>query len=507
MDRARRGRLTPVSPRCYHPGRGVGRTPKLGALNDLRPSVRILLAAGALVTAAPAEAALKFLWPRDGSVVRESVNVAVDASSLPGNASDAYVTFHLNDVFMVAAGASGTVSGGRKAFVWLWDTREPVNLGSPNDPPRRPDDGEYRIRAQAVSGDGRVVDSATVTVRLANRVTSVSPDTPVNLRYRYSVGASRRYAVRIGVTVSEIGGAPITSNQEIQTIAYTGLMSVMDVRDADRALIRYRPTGTTLRRFGRPIRFFPGFEDGSLYELVDSRGSVLDTDLFSTVGIRVDPSFGVDYRTSLPRRPVAAGARWQGPFSFSLPAMGSAARLDADFTLEGLEWAGGRECARIGSEFSGEADFQFRPVGQEQQGGGGDFGPYGGAAGGTGAAPRPARVKGTATDWFAFRTGDLVRREATIELDAFMDSGAVQAIKEGLGLGTGTGEVPQPVNPYARGGEDTGRPGPGDEEFALAQEYITRVGGLFRQGRAAATPAFEGTRVKLKIRISAKLIN
>lgn len=476
----------------------------MGALNDLRPAARILLAAGALLCAAPAQAALTFLWPRNNSVVRESVNVAVDAASVP---ADAYVTFHLNDVFMVAVGTPGTVSGGRKAFVWLWDTREPVNLGAPNDPPRRPEDGQYQIRAQAVTGDGRVVDSGTVTVRLANRVTSVSPDTPVSLRYRYSVGAARRYAVRIGVTVSEMGGAPISSNQEIQTVSYTGLMSVADVRDADRALIRYRPSDTTLRRFGRLIRFFPGFEDGSLYELVDSRGNVLDSDLFSTAGIKADPSFGVDYRTSLPRVPVAAGGQWQGAFTFSLPAMGTAARLDADFALEGLEWAGGRECARIGSKFSGTADFQFRQVGQETQSGGGDFGPFGGAMGTAGGASRPARVNGTATDWFAFRTGDLVRREATIELDAFMDSGTVQAINEGLGLGTGVGEVPQPVNPYARGGERTGPSGPGEEEWALAEEYSETVRGVFGPGRTAATPTFEGTRVKLKIRISAKLIN
>ncbi len=462
--------------------------------------------AGVLVCAAPAQAALTFLWPRDNSVVRESVNVAVDASSVP---SDSYVVFHLNDTFMVAVGAPGTVSGGRRAFVWLWDTREPVNLGAPNDPPKRPEDGQYQIRAQAVDGTGRVVDTGTVTVRLANRVTSISPDTPVSLRYRYSVGATRRYAVRIGVTVSEMGGAPISSTQEIQTVSFTGLMSVFDVRDADRALIRYRPSDTSLRRFGRLVRFFgDGFEAGSLYELVDSRGNLVDSDLFSTAGIQADPSFGVDYRTSLPRGPAAVGASWQGPFSFSLPAMGNAARLDADFTLEGLEWAGGRECARIGSRFTGTCDFQFRQVGQELQGGG-EFGPFGGVMDGPmgTTAQRPARVNGTATDWFAFRSGDLVRREATIELDTFMDSGTVQAINEGLGLGTGIGEVPQPVNPYARGGSDTRPSGPGEEEWALAEEYSETVRGLFGPGRTAATPASEGTRVKLRIRISAKLLN
>jgi len=105
----------------------------IGARYDLKllRYVTLLALVGAAV---PSQAALLFLWPKDNGIVRESVNVAIDAKSVP---QDCYVSFYLNNTFMVAVGGPATISGGRKAYTWAWDTREPINLGAINDEPKR----------------------------------------------------------------------------------------------------------------------------------------------------------------------------------------------------------------------------------------------------------------------------------------------------------------------------------------------------------------------------------
>lgn len=454
-------------------------------------------------TAVPSHAALVFLWPKDNGIVREGVNVAIDAKSVP---ADSYVSFYLNDTFMVAVGEPSTISGGRKAYTWAWDTREPINLGAINDEAKRPADGQYEIRGQAVDATGKVVDQATVKVRLANRVTSVSQDTPVDLKYRFSAGAQRKYSVRVSVTVSEIGGAPISSTQQVQSLTYVGAESIADVRSATLALVRYYPSDTSLRQFGRPLGELPGFDAGSKYELVDNYGRVVEEDMFSTAGIMVDPAFAVDYRLPLPRGKVRAGDQWTGPLGFSMPAMGKAASVDGEFRLEGLEWAGGRECARIGSDITGTSEFTFTPVAQGGAMGGPDmgFGPSGPMA------VRPGKVTGKCTDWFAFRSGQLIRREATLDVDAYMDSNAVQAINEGLGLsGAGESGMPAPESPAGYSSPSSSGSAPGDEEMALVEDYQRRVGSIFGSGAGpgASTVTQQGTRVKFKVRVSARLLN
>lgn len=466
-----------------------------------------LLVSLVLAAAAPSHAALRFLWPNDNGIVRESVRVAIDAGSVPVNA---YVTFFLNDTFMAAAGVPTEISGGRKAYVWTWDTREPINLGDRNQAPQRPEDGTYTIRAVAVqsgaatptssgSGISGALDTGSITVRLANRVTSVPADTPLTLQYRYSLAQRQKYDVTLRLTVAEIGGAPIQSKQEVQTVRYTGIASVEDLRGTAMALMRYRPAETSISRFGRNLGEFAGFEQGSIYQLVDNRGRVHDQDLFSTVGIARSPAYTIDFRTPLPRGQVRSGDQWSGTLAVSMPAMGEAAKAPATLTLEGLEWAGGRECARIGTEFSGSMNFSLEGMGQ-----GLSMAPIQGGMG-----QQPAQFTATGTDWFAFRTGELVRREVTVDVDAFLESATVQALNQGLGLGTGEATTPSASTPYGRNRPEYA--GPGDEEMALAEDYQRSVEGIGRMLSGGApsisSPAAQGTQVKLRVRLSARLVN
>ncbi len=497
------------------------------------------LLAVCLALAAPARAGLEFLWPVNNGFVRESVNVAAAVTGTEAS-QVGYVQFFLNGKFIMAAGFPRNISGGREAYMWAWDTRKPINLGGANDAPKRPADGPYEIRAVAVSKDGQQIDSKTISVQLANQVRSVSPETKIPLKYVYRVGTRKRYAVDISVTLDEVGGAPVKSNQAVQSFSFTGTASVEDLQPNGRALMRYRPEQDRLTIFGRKLGPLPGFEYGSLYEIVSTSGKVVETDLFSTVGVRTDETFAVDYRTPLPADKVQVGDTWKGKIGVSMSGISDAIHTDADFTLEGLEWAGGREAARINSQFNTSiqvkllaADQSLESVGQQTPGAVGEEGPLPGPAGplpsefpsesglasfglgqasvfsptapgGASAMGSHGRVTGTASDWFAFRTGDLIRREVKLTVDTQLDQAAVQRLTEGLGLST-------PESPTVTAPEEPGPgqySGPDAFEMETIDQYQRGVGRItsMLSGAGRGTGVVGGTKVKLTILLSARLL-
>lgn len=496
-----------------------------------------LLAAVCLAAAAPAAAALQFLWPVNNGFVRESVNVAVAVTG-PESSQVGYVQFFLNGKFIVAVGFTRPISGGRQAYTWAWDTRDPINLGGANESAKRPADGPYEIRAVAISQDGKPLDDKTIKVQLANQVRSVSPNTRIPLKYTYRAGMRKKYAVNVSVTLDEVGGAPVKSNQPVQTVAFTGLASVEDIQPGGVALLRYRPDEDRLSIFGRKYGPLPGFSQGSLYQLVSTSGRVVETDLFSTVGVRTNQAFGIDYRTPLPAGKVQVGDSWSGEIGVSLPGIADAIDTDATLTLEGLEWAGGREAAKITSRINGEievkllaADQSLENLGQSSAMAGPDGAPTampgalpsdlpsesGLASLGLGQAPvfsptgtgglpgqgAPGQVTGSGSDWFAFRTGELIRREVKLVVDTTMDQTSVQRLTEGLGLST-----PESASTLA-GSPGTEYSGPDAAEQELIDQYqsgVNRMRNLLSgPGRGAA--GLGGTKVKLTIQVSARLIS
>jgi len=497
-----------------------------------------LLAVTGLSASVPAGAGLQFLWPVENGFVRENVNVAVAVTGAEA-AQVGYVQFFLNGKFIAAVGFPRAISGGREAYTWAWDTRAPINLGGATDAPKRPADGPYEVRAVAVSKDGQQIDSKTISVQLANQVRSVSPETKIPLKYVYRVGTKKKYAVDISVTLDEVGGAPVKSNQAVQSFSFTGTASVEDLQPNGRALVRYRPEEDRLAIFGRKLGPLPGFEYGSLYEIVSTSGRVVETDLFSTVGVRTDETFAVDYRTPLPAAKVQVGDTWNGKIGVSMPGISDAIETGADFTLEGLEWAGGREAARISSKFNTSievkllaADQSLENLGQQTPGAVGEEGPLPGPAGplpsefpsesglaslglgqasifsptapgGAAAMGSPGRVTGTSSDWFAFRTGDLIRREVKLTVDTSMDQTAVQRLTEGLGLSTPESPVTAPEDPGS--GQYSG---PDAFEMETIDQYHRGVGriGDILSGSGRGTGVVGGTRVKLTILLSARLL-
>lgn len=483
--------------------------------------------------AIPSWAQLNVVWPRDGSTVRESVNVAVDASNLP---SDAYVMFSLNGAFVSSSGVPNPISGGRQAYTWVWDTRQPVALQA-NTEPARLEDGPYEISMVAVQGE-TVLGRASINVQLANRVSGAVTERPLTLRYRLQDGQRKRYQVRIGVTLAEVGGAPVNSTQEIQVVSYTGLASVEDRRPDGLFLMRFRPSEPNLRLFGQSVGRFPAFDSGSFYAVMNSHGRIVATDIFSTVGVKTSPAFGLDYMLGLPQTPVQVGATWPGSIGMSLPGVGNAVNADASFTFESLEWAGGRECARINSTFNGQTQVRLMlgdqnleqsitgvspegaPAGPSliappSLGGPTLGGPALGPVGGTGEQAATGRVTGTSSDWFAFGSGELIRRELTAVIETRLDSSAIERINQALGLGATA--QPAAMDRPARGrGGVPGSPmdGPGAEEEALIDEYMRgrdeflgTLGGLFGGRQQAAPQTPQGVRAKLRVQISARLIN
>ena len=312
-----------------------------------------LLAVTGLMASVPAGAGLQFLWPVENGFVRENVNVAVAVTGAEA-AQVGYVQFYLNGKFIAAVGFPRKISGGREAYTWAWDTREPINLGGATDAPKRPADGSYEIRAVAVSKDGQQIDSKTISVQLSNQVRSAAGSGPVPLSYRFSPGFRHRYSVTVAAFLTEIGGAPIDP-REIQKLSYTGQMEVVTKQNGTDALLRFRPDNTSFSLFGNPMGPLPGFDWGSRYVVSTSKGILLTVDPFSTVGFMTDPAFGLDYFTVLPGASVALGDSWEGRLSASVPMQGAAADQVAVFTLGGLEWASGEECARFDIECTGYA--------------------------------------------------------------------------------------------------------------------------------------------------------
>ena len=94
----------------------------------------------------------------------------------------------------------------------------------------------------------------------------------------------------------------------------------------------------------------------------------------------------------------------------------------------------------LASEFPSESGLASLGLGQASI-----FSPT--APGGAAAMGSPGRVTGTSSDWFAFRTGDLIRREVKLTVDTSMDQTAVQRLTEGLGLSTPESPVTAPDDP------------------------------------------------------------
>ncbi|MEI6916069.1 MAG: hypothetical protein WCL39_13115 [Armatimonadota bacterium] len=454
-------------------------------------------------------AAVGFIWPKNNSIVRESVNVAVDASSVP---SGGYVSFYLNGVFISAAGLPTSITDGRKAFTWAWDTRDPINLAGPNDPPKRPSDGSFDISARVVGVDGTLIDQGTVRVRLSNKVTSVSAIKPIQLRYFYRSGQVKKYLVRIGVTLREVGGAPVTGTRELQAVSYTGTASVEDIEAGNLAVVRYRPFDSNFVVLGEKLGSLPRFQAGSLYQLVDPYGRVRETDLYSTVGVATDPTFKVDYRTPLPMSSVKAGDKWTGPMAISMPTLGDAT-ISGFMTFDSLEWAGGRECVRINTEIKGTAMASIQQMldearqRSEAQASATEAGTLVASDNPFAAAPptsmgmdtstmSPGSISGSGSDWFAFRTGELIRRELNADLDMTIDQAALQSLTEGLGI-AGKAEESQTTAKRNTGAYDQ------------PEQYIEDMSAGMRKvfGRTQSPTVDTGTKVKLRVHVSARLLN
>lgn len=375
----------------------------------LRALASVFLAtAVAAPTLAQNTAPFSIRFPPDGATVREKVPVRVPLASIP---EGAYVAFSIDGQFRVALAPTEeqrAKAGAGAMFEWVWDTKEVVKIQQSNRE-EAPADGQHRISATLFlprtgpAGGATVAETSEVTVTLANKITT-DPG-PLTLRYRYEDGSNRTYR-RVGTTAI-VGGVTqgLMATGDVELIGQNSelLLAVEDVYPTGNAIVRNRLTRLAVKQSGQEVVYPQEYLPKSIYQELDPLGFVHyppqdrpSGDVFWQMGIPVSATLDLPI---LPRGQVRVGDTWDTP-NVVLDIPGTAPekqpRVTVKSTLEGLEWEGNHQTAKIVQTYEGtpkEKSIVFGNIVVENP-----------------------QIKFRRTIYLAYRSGTLVKVERTLEI-------------------------------------------------------------------------------------------
>lgn len=377
-------------------------------------SVAICLATLAL--GVQTSAALKLSSPTDDQIVREKVRLTMPVSELPadmftqdGQAPDkgrpfisVYVGDSAKQFFVTALSPEmGTVRNGQVTF--YWDSKAPYRDPASPKVDKFFKDGKYLIKVSVHDSKGAVVDSASVSVQLRNKVARSNPAPAVLLTNRLAFGQTHMYGVHADVQVYEMVnriGLPILGGLGMSS-DFKVYQTVDDIRDDGTLLLRYRiDKDARVVSFGRKRDLYASDEFApQVYRLITKMGKVVKRNVFS----RQAQYTITDVLPMLPSKPVKEGDSWPSAMTLKIEGITNQITFSGTSMLDSFEWQGGHECAKIVSTMTGNGTIML--------------------AGGKIRSESP-KVDAKMTTYFAYRSGQLLRNEITLDFPALILPGA-----------------------------------------------------------------------------------
>lgn len=424
---------------------GPWRSPKPIWLMALLASAALCLATSAVRAQTPLAQdvggqKLRLMQPLDGATVRETVPIRISRAVLP---SGGYATVIIDGVFRTAREVPA-----KGDLLYDWDTKGSFTTPDDPDQPQYTQDGPHEIEVQVYDHDGALVGVADAHVRVANKITALPDGVKLVYRWRLDQVQQYQYNATLSNDQSDNGGAK-------ETIQDASLKFDRSVEDATggQYLIRdlVLPNGF-LTTGGNPVFIQSAYDLKSRYRTVNSFGEVL----VNNVPFSPGDHFGFPI-PQFPGRRVNIGDSWESHMEIALgwnalhPTM-----ITGTAKLDSFEWQNGYPTAKIIETYDGPATFRLNqqeaPQATLAANNQNTLGPI-----------NASDIHITRTIWFAYNSGQLIRVETDMTVNANMSTEQVAA----LGA-TGQGGLAEAGGP-AGFGADRGNPGgppPGFNPYA-----------------------------------------
>jgi hypothetical protein len=346
-----------------------------------------------------ASADIQLVNPKDGSAVRETVNILVPVSSIPPGG---FVAYTIDGVFR-AAMATRTQDG--ENFVYRWDTKA-LDLTLPADH-QKVREGQHTIMVQACDAGGKVVGpQKQVTIYVKNQLNSDMPSNGLSLRYLMKPGSKNKYAFRYVLNMKSIAGNTDVADylKNMEGAEGSIIRSVEDAMNNNESLIQIMPSGT-LRTLSAGRSIPVALNETPYYSVEDGTGRASYNIESSQKGQSISLNLPI-----LPAGRVKIGSTWRSRETvFKDVLSGVSVELPLLNKLESLEWERGYPCAKIVSTFSGSIKVPFSKM-----------------------VPGSVNVTGERITYFAYRMGRIISSTTTATADADISSSLVKSCTEPL---------------------------------------------------------------------------
>ncbi len=409
-----------------------------------------------LVCIAVPAVALNLISPTDQQVVREKVDITLAADALPdGGYISLYVSSTdkiVTDSFTIALSPDGAIRKGSKV-TFAWDSKTPFRDELNPKSVILLKDGTYTVRVNVHNRESKVTDYTTIQVVLKNKIVRSSPAPGILLQNKLALGQSDSYDVKATAQVYSDQATPILGALGLAA-SMSVYQTVEDVWPDGSRLLRYKlGQDTYVTTLGSLKYLYPNpATRPQLYKLVNPTGNVVTHNVFAR-----QKMFSVmDILPVLPNRKVKEGDSWNDAMTFKVDGVTEDLDLKGTAVLDSFEWEQGRECAKVISNLSSDAQISLLNGRLSS-----DVG----------------KITAKVTSFIDYKRGKCLKREILMDYAALIQSG----LESGSGAGMGSG-------PSGYGEGAMGGPGgiiPGGAGAGMP-------GGMMRPGGGGAMPGMPG---------------
>ena len=357
--------------------------------------------------------------PLNNATVRETVPIRVPRNLL---SQAGYASITIDGQFR---GAQAIPDSGD--VVYEWDTKHGADSSGASgggDAQESPD-GKHVVQVSLFDKDSNEIASATSTVRVLNRITTLPDGLRLTYKWRpdeivtYRLHSVLKNAGAGGDASGSSSGASGTTTPAIQDVYARLQRSVEDV-SGDGILVRDQYVGGTYG--SAPLT--RTFTLSSKYTTVSRSGDVLVQN--QPLGPGRHYGYGFD---AFPDRRVNAGDSWQTQMMISLPwASEKMTSVRGQARLDEFEWENGYPTAKVVETYTGPATFRLDSGGAGAGASEGAMGLGVGANNGSSDSVEASDVTIKRTLWFAYEAGAVVREETTLTLSGSGLAGALSSL-------------------------------------------------------------------------------